>query len=368
MMRLTDITIKNLPIPDKGQKVYGDDSLRGFGVRVSQGGSKTFVLTYGKRRKRVTLGQVGVVPLKKARNRARDILAEHQLNPDEAPSISFGNALDQFFKLHVERNNKPSTQRTTKHLLDHHFRPKLKDKMMRDITPHDIMKITDDLHNRPSAANHAFIAVHTFLRWALARRHISSDPLAGLKRPTKAESRSRVLTNDELTQVLKYALKRGTYGQIVTMLVYTGQRLGQISHLRREYIHDDLITWPAELMKGNKEHTIPIGPHTAQLLSTLPSEGYLFRGRGDNAYNGWSNGKRHFKVDIPHWTLHDLRRTFATGHARLGTPPHITERILAHQSGTISGVAAIYNRHSYLEEMRDVLTSWEQHLQQLMVL
>jgi integrase len=120
-------------------------------------------------------------------------------------------------------------------------------------------------------------------------------------------------------------------------------------------------------MKGNKEHTVPIGPHTVKLLSILPAEGYLFRGRADGPYNGWSNGKRLFKVDMPHWTLHDLRRTFATGHAKLGTPPHITERILAHQSGTISGVAAIYNRFEYLPETKAAMKAWERHLQGLMV-
>lgn len=55
---------------------------------------------------------------------------------------------------------------------------------------------------------------------------------------------------------------------------------------------------------------------------------------------------------IAHFTLHDLRRTFVTMNAKLGTPVHVTERLLNHASWTVSGVAAVYNRHSYQGEMR----------------
>ena len=65
------------------------------------------------------------------------------------------------------------------------------------------------------------------------------------------------------------------------------------------------------------------------------------------------------------YTLHDLRRTFSTVHAKLGTPLHVTEKLLNHVSGSISGVAAVYNRHSYLEEMRESVESLEGHTQSL---
>jgi integrase len=65
------------------------------------------------------------------------------------------------------------------------------------------------------------------------------------------------------------------------------------------------------------------------------------------------------------WTFHDLRRTLASGLARLGQPVHVIEAVLNHRSGTISGVAAIYNRHAYLEEKRAALEQWARHLKQL---
>ena len=62
----------------------------------------------------------------------------------------------------------------------------------------------------------------------------------------------------------------------------------------------------------------------------------------------------------------DLRRTVASGLARLQTPPHVIEAILNHRSGTISGVAAVYNRYSYLEEKRQALEAWAGHVMALL--
>ena len=82
-------------------------------------------------------------------------------------------------------------------------------------------------------------------------------------------------------------------------------------------------------------------------------------------FNGWSKSKAALdKVSgVSGWRLHDLRRTFATRLAEQGSPPHVIERLLNHVSGQISGVSAIYNRASYLSEMREVVRRWEAHLQ-----
>ena len=65
------------------------------------------------------------------------------------------------------------------------------------------------------------------------------------------------------------------------------------------------------------------------------------------------------------WQLHDLRRTVVSGMARLGIPPHVADKILNHQSGTISGVAAVYQRHEFLDERKDALERWGAHVQEI---
>ena len=74
-MRLTDLTIPNLPVPETGAKVYADDTLRGFGVRVTSTGVRAYVWTHGRSRTRVTLGRVGIIKLADARQKCRELAA-----------------------------------------------------------------------------------------------------------------------------------------------------------------------------------------------------------------------------------------------------------------------------------------------------
>ena len=97
---------------------------------------------------------------------------------------------------------------------------------------------------------------------------------------------------------------------------------------------------------------------------------YLFPpwGTHDKPFSNWSNPKETFdkKCPIDHWTLHDLRRTFATIHAKIGTPSHVTEKLLNHVSGgSLSQIAQIYNRHTYFSEMQQALHQYENYLQSL---
>jgi len=72
------------------------------------------------------------------------------------------------------------------------------------------------------------------------------------------------------------------------------------------------------------------------------------------------------KVEAPkHWTLHDLRRTAASGMAGLGIAPHVVEAVLNHKSGSIKGVSAVYNRYNYAEEKRAALEAWGRYLETL---
>ena len=69
---------------------------------------------------------------------------------------------------------------------------------------------------------------------------------------------------------------------------------------------------------------------------------------------------------VKNWRLHDLRRTCVSGMARLGVAPHVADKILNHQAGTISGVAAVYQRHEFLTEREKALDIWGAHLGELL--
>ena len=91
------------------------------------------------------------------------------------------------------------------------------------------------------------------------------------------------------------------------------------------------------------------------------------RYKDDRPFNGWPKAKRQFDkpLKITPYTLHDLRRTYSSNLARLGVPIHVTEKLLNHVSGTLSGIAAVYNRHTYLPEMREAVTELERSLEGL---
>src|SRR5450759_295404 len=95
-MSLTDRRIAALPAPEAGQTTYADRTIPGFGIRVSQGGAKTFILIVGTERRKITIGRYPIVSLSKARDKAKTILAQRQLGLDKPLSPFFGFVEDQY--------------------------------------------------------------------------------------------------------------------------------------------------------------------------------------------------------------------------------------------------------------------------------
>jgi integrase len=370
-MQLTDLTVRHLKTEAK-QRSYFDDTVQGFGVRVSPGGTKTFVLVHGPARERISIGRFGVISLADARAEAKRILAERTLGARRPKHVRFDVALTEFCEGHCNRKNRPGTAYETKRLLTKHFLPPFRRRCLDDISDADIGKIIEGLLDTPSTANHAFTAARTFFRWVAKspRRYVPYSPMASMALPTPPVRRRRVLTDEEIVAVWRTAEARtDDYGTIVRLLLLTGQRRGEVAALHRDFIAGDLVTLPEELAKNHQEHTYPLGDLAQSLLPT--HDGLLFPAKdGTTPTNHWSECKTGLDEECPiaPWQLRDLRRTFATKLAGLRVPPHIIERLLNHKLGTmqiggeISAVAAVYNRHMYLDEMREAIALWEKHL------
>jgi len=251
--------------------------------------------------------------------------------------------------------------------------PKLRRKMVAEIGTAELNEIIDKLLPTPAECAATFTAARTIFRWLARRRSIERSPLENVPVPVKTQPRARVLTDDELSAVWHACNTLGNINPelatIVKLLVLTGQRKGQIAKLRGEWIDREskTVIWPAEQMKGNRQHTLPLAPTAMSILTSLPKTGFLFRARGRSTpFNGFSTCKAVFdeRAKIAPWTLHDLRRTFSTGIARLGIAPHIKEMLLAHSTAK-DPVEAIYDLHTYEGEMREALEKWEAHLRAL---
>lgn len=365
-MRLTDLQIKKLKAPERGQKTYFDEGLPGFGVRVSQGGTKSFVVVQGKDRRLRTIGRYPDMALAEARIEAKrtqvDMLLDVAPSAPVLPSVSFEQARARFLA-DSESRNKPRTVEEYRRLLERHFPF---DKPLAAITRGEIMAVIEGLKSIPSEQKHAFVAMRTLLNWCLRQGLLEASPLPRLS--FAAEARSRVLTDTELRAVWLRGGEVGhPYGTIVQLLILTGQRRGEIAGLRRSWIEGDEIAYPIGFTKNKRAHRVPLGPRAQAIVTAVPpGTDLLFPARyaTEVPLNGWSKCKLDFDrgITVADYTLHDLRRTFSSNLARQGVPVHVTERLLNHATGSVSGVAAVYNRYSYAAEMRAAIEAYEAHL------
>lgn len=367
-MALTDLKLRNLPLPAKGQVCYWD-TLPGFGIRVSQGGARTFLLKHKNRF--ITLGRYhpDIFPLAKARDEAKRILAEFTLGKVRPQSITY----DQAVKLFIEdkkRAKRTSTAEGYEWLLN---RLGLRGQLA-DITHGEISRGLNTIKSR-STYDHALVAARIFFNWCLKRRYISENPTFGLS-PHGTPKRARTLTTDELRAIWQACNDSDNdlpqhYRDIVKLLVLTGQRRGEVAALRGDYFKDDLCTLPPTLTKNGRLHQFPIGSLaysvlSSYLLQSSTPQQLLFPARGKSAqpFNGWSKAKAQLDQlsGVTDWTLHDIRRTYATTLAKLGTPIHVVEKLLNHVSGTVGGIVAVYQRHQWWDEQIAAVTAYENHL------
>lgn len=368
-MKLTDLHVKQLQAPATGQKTHFDEALRGFGVRVSQGGTKSFVVMYGPTRKLRTIGRYPALSLADARKEAKRVQAEVLDQSDQVvhlERVSFADARQRFLADSKVRN-KERTYTDYRRLLNRHF---AFTKDVSDLNRRDVMSVIEALAKTPSEQQHAFVGIRVMMNWCVKRGLIDTSPVPPLSFATPA--RSHILSDADLAAVWGRAGVIGyPYGSITQLLILTGQRRGEIASLRRSWIEDDLAVFPAGFTKNKREHRLPLSPMAQKVLGGLPETSDLYfpaRGVADRAFNGWGKSKQRFDkaLEVAPYTLHDLRRTFSSNMARLGAPIHVTEKLLNHISGTVSGVAAVYNRYSYLDEMRLAVSQHDDHLAKLL--
>jgi len=365
---LTDIVARKAKSIEGSQYTLWDASLRGFGLRIG-GSVRTWTVMVGKERRRICIGHYPAMGLQAARKEAKRLLlaAAVARNQGATINITFAAAVDNFVEVGLHKVRQ-GTGKEYERILRKHFEPVWKARLLTEITRNDINRVLDQLvADTPATANQAFKVIRLFLRWARRRGYLANTPSEGLQMPAKRLPRDRVLSKEELQRVLKGAQTLDTLGTIIALLVLTGQRRGEIANLRSTWIDRSaaVIRFPREFTKNGQEHVLPATPLVLELMPAR--DGLLFPARGhpDRAFNGWSKSFDEFReiCAVDDFTLHDLRRTAATMMAELGILPHIIERILNHITGStaqsITTLGRIYNRHLYLDEMRDALTRWE---------
>jgi integrase len=383
-VKLTKTVIDALPIPSK-ELVYWDVGCPGFGVKVTRKGRKVFVVLFrtagaGSRLRKYTIGPYGRVTLNQARVTAqkvfaaklegRDLAAEKKDSRRRMVADRVDDLLEAFIAQHISKNRSaPEISR----MLRREIGLVWGNRNIHEISKRDVIDVVSAIEQRgaPVAANKALKSIKTFLGWCVGRAVLDRSPAEGVPLPTKEVARDRVLSDDELVRVIMAARQIGDpYGGIVEMLALTGQRREEVAQCKWDEMEMARRTWELapQRTKNAKGHEVYLSDQAMVVLSRADKTGmFVFSRSGTAPFQDFSLAKRELDQlsGVTGWRLHDLRRTCVSGMARLGVAPHVADKILNHQNGTISGVAAVYQRHDFLAERKQALKVWGAHVAQI---
>lgn len=376
---LNDKAVQSLKPQAKRYEVR-DRHCPGFGIRVSPEGRKTFFASYryGSKQRRLKLGVYPRITLAKARDKALDALRQVDEGIDPAgrrrqPGLIVEAVVADFIRQYAKPRNR--NWRETERTLTRELVSLFGQLDIRTVTRPHLLEIIDAAIERGAhyQANRILATLRKLFGWCIERGIVETNPMHGLRAPTREQARDRVLDNDEVTRLVR-ACQADPYpfGPFVLMLLATAQRRGELAEMRWSEINLETATWeiPAERSKNGKPHTVPLSSIALSILNTVPRFGscdFVFTTTRKSPVSGFSKMLRRLAEasETSDWRLHDLRRTAASGMAKTGVAPHVVEKVLNHVSGTISGVAAVYNRYGYDTEKRDALNRWGTFLEGL---
>jgi integrase len=238
-----------------------------------------------------------------------------------------------------------------------------------DLSRSAVVRVLDGLarDGKPAMASRTAAYGRAAYHWAVKRGSLAVNPFANLPQAPLAR-RERVLADEELRAVWRATEEPGPFDAIVRMLILTGQRREEAAGMTWHELDADLSTWsiPGSRAKNGITHIVPLPSQAQALLRTQPrheGKSLVFPGeRG--VFSGWSKSKDRLdqRCGVSDWTLHDLRRTAATGLQKLGVRLEVTEAVLNHVAGSRAGIVGVYQRHHWADEKRTALAAWGEHV------
>jgi integrase len=398
---LTDAAVKNLKAdPDKRREIP-DARQKGLHLVIQPSGRKSWAVRYRYRGKPKKLTLDGFPSLDVARRLAQDAIdvlakggdpaeAKKEAKAKESDeSLLFKNVVADFIEKYHRHDKKNRYADWVETLFKNHVTPTWGEKHIAEINAGDVEKLIEkiDGDGKHVLANRVFTALKTFFGWCVKRRSIpiAVSPCDGLERTYEEMARERVMTDDEIRWFWKAATEHGQpFGHMFKILLLSGQRRTEVAGMSNKEMDGTDWTIPGARTKNAQDHIVPISIAVRDVLDDVKRiqgrAGFIFTTTGETFATGWSRAtkaiaKRMVELareetgdpafEIERWTLHDLRRTCASGMAKLRIRPHVIEAVLNHKSGVIRGIAAIYNRYDYFEEKQSALDAWGNYVTSL---
>jgi integrase len=373
--KLTDLGVSKLKPPKSGRLEVWDLTLPAFGLRITENGARSWIVALrkpgAKHPSRIKVGspdQPECMSLADARAKARELMADPRaLEPqDQAQPDTVAAVIAEF----IARDQKPRNRhwREVEGILKRELAPWL-ERPIQSIARRDVIERLDAIADRaPVRANRVLAWTRRLFGWAMERDIIPASPVAGIRAPTREVARDRVLEPDELAAVWHASEALGwPFGRITQLLITTAARKGEVVTMRWCDVDLERRLWvvPSEMNKAGRRHEVSLSDLAMEIISGLPrlGDGLVFPARKAGSVNPVSGfSKIKTRLDqlsgVENWRVHDLRRTAASGMARLGHPPHIVAAVLNHSPGSTMGITAVYNRHRYADEKRAALDAW----------
>lgn len=398
--------------PQDNRREVPDGLLTGLYFIIQPSGKKSWAVRYrahGKSRK-LTLGSYPAMSLSNARDDAKAALRLIQKGEDPAvdkqtaPSTlsTFDDVARSFLSRHAKPNNRswkesarllglvpnkarPSDDPQTFSVMKRSIAAKWGHRDILSITRGEVIAELDRIVDRgaPAVANRTLAALRKMLNWAVARDLMTLSPCAGVKAPSAEKARDRVLSDKELRAFWESCDEIGTpFGPLFQFLLLTGQRRAEVGAMTWTEMGPDGWTIPRERAKNDKSHSVPLSTAAVGVLDGIQRiegpKGYAFTTTGKTPVSGFSRAKAKLdqkmleilqkeaaargddpeSMELTPWRLHDLRRTVASGMARLGISLPVIERVLNHVSGSFGGIVGVYQRHEFQDEKRSALETW----------
>jgi integrase len=389
--------------------IHWDTELPGFGAKVTPKGKIVFLTQYrpagsaGNPRK-FTLGPYGALTVDGARKQANDIInqavqgrdpqRDRSLKRTQNACTQFPDLLNRFLSEHAAQNRSGDE---TRRILEREFLPPWKTQSVSSVRRADVIGAIDQIAARgsPIMANRALAAIRKFFNWCVGKDLLPQSPCNGLSAVSRETRRDRLLSDAELSLSIRAARVIGyPFGAMFEFLALTGQRREEAAQLRWSHFDREHQTWtiPAALSKNGKPHTVHLSSRAFELIDQAPrfasaispertvttEDALVFSHNGHTVFQNWSQSLAKLKSqakaiaardgngDVAHrpmdWRQHDLRRTMVSGMAAMGVAHHVADKILNHQSGVISGVAAVYQRHEFAKERKEAMENWSDHV------
>jgi integrase len=390
--KLTDKFLTALAEKGQPHPPVWDKQVSGFGVRIGKHGGITYFAMRrlrggGSRPIRVKIGSYPLLKLADAREEARAILRDLQggIDPrvreaekakaEAAKQQSLYREIGEQFIRHIGRAR---TAKAIEHLVRRELISRWGDRPIGDIRRGDIVSMIDEITNRGhlGAAHNAFAYARRLHRWAIGRGVIEHSPFDRL-RPVdligRLKPRQRLLAPAELRLIwlATEGAPEAIYpdGLFIRLLLLLGTRRTELSDARWPEFDLAAARWviPAERMKNNEAHVIPLPDAAVAILKAMPrfnGVDYVFTRRGGRPLTGLGAAKKELderiaklngKVSLPHWTYHDTRRAFRTGLSMLGIAQPVAEMCIGHKQ---AGLVRVYDLHRFESEKRQAFERW----------